>query len=91
LTRATTILAAGFFLTSILLTMLQTYGKKPVSILDTSPPAATAPATPGQPAAPAAPAAGGDTVLDQLKQREGGGAAPAQPAPANGPQVPLPQ
>ena len=92
LTRATTVLAAGFFLTSILLTMLQTYGKKPVSILDTAPPAATAPATPGQPGAPAAPAAGGDTtVLDQLKQREGGGAAPAPQAPANGPQVPLPQ
>jgi preprotein translocase subunit SecG len=94
LTRATTILAAAFFLTSILLTMLQTYGKKPVSILDTAPPGAAAPATPGQPGAPAAPASGGgDTVLDQLRQREGGGgAAPAQPpAPANGPQVPLPQ
>jgi preprotein translocase subunit SecG len=93
LTRATTILAAGFFLTSILLTMLQTYGKKPVSILDTAPASTSAPATPGQPGAPAAPAAGGgDTVLDQLKAREGGGAAPAQPAaPANGPQVPLPQ
>jgi preprotein translocase subunit SecG len=90
LTRATTILAAAFFLTSILLTMLQTYGKKPVSILDTAPPGAAAPAVPGQPGAPAAPAAGGDTVLDQLKQREGGAPTPAQP-PANGPQVPLPQ
>jgi preprotein translocase subunit SecG len=95
LTRATTILAAAFFLTSILLTMLQTYGRKPVSILDTALPGATAPASaPAQPGAPPAPApAGGDTILDQLKKIEGGGApAPGQPqAPANGPQVPLPQ
>ncbi|MFI5015680.1 MAG: preprotein translocase subunit SecG [Hyphomicrobiales bacterium] len=93
LTRATTVLAAGFFLTSILLTMLQTYGKKPASILDTSPAAVTTPA-PGQPAAPAGAPAGGQTVLDQLKQmQEGGGATPqpGRPAPASGPQVPLPQ
>jgi preprotein translocase subunit SecG len=92
LTRATTILAAAFFLTSILLTMMQTYGRKPVSIIDTAPPGVTTPA-PGQPSAPAAPApAGGDTVLDQLKRMQDGGAAPqpAQP-PAGGPQVPLPQ
>ena len=49
LTRATTILAAAFFLTSILLTMLQTYGHKPSSILDTAPAATSAP-VPGQPA-----------------------------------------
>jgi preprotein translocase subunit SecG len=92
LTRATTILAAAFFLTSILLTMMQTYGRKPVSIIDTAPPGVTTPA-PGQPAAPAAPApAGGDTVLDQLKQMQDGGAAPQPaPPPAGGPQVPLPQ
>jgi preprotein translocase subunit SecG len=92
LTRATTILAAGFFLTSILLTMLQTYGRKPTSILNTAPAAVTTPATPGQPAsAPGTPA--GQTVLDQLKQLQdnGGTAPPGQPAPANGPQVPLPK
>ncbi|MBV9519475.1 MAG: preprotein translocase subunit SecG [Hyphomicrobiales bacterium] len=93
LTRATTILAAAFFLTSILLTMLQTYGKKPVSILDTAPATATSQA-PGQPAAPAG-APAGQTVLDQLKQLQNNSAAPA-PAPGqtpgqNGPQVPLPQ
>jgi preprotein translocase subunit SecG len=92
LTRATTVLAAAFFLTSILLTMLQTYGKKPVSILDTAPAAATTPA-PGQPAAPGGAPAGGQTVLDQLKQLQNSNASPqpGQPAPANGPQVPLPQ
>jgi preprotein translocase subunit SecG len=89
LTRATTVLAAAFFLTSILLTMLQTYGRKPVSILDAAPAGVTSPA-PGQPAAPGAPA-GGQTVLDQLKQLQNNGASPGQPAPANGPQVPLPQ
>jgi preprotein translocase subunit SecG len=88
LTRATTILAAAFFLTSILLTMLQTYGKPPASILNTSQAGATAPA-PGQPVSPAA----DQTVLDQLKQIQGGAASPqpGQPAPANSPQVPLPQ
>ncbi len=92
LTRATTFLAAAFFLTSILLTMLQTYGKKPASILDTAPAGVTTPApapASGQPGAPAAPApaGGGDTVLDQLKKQEGG----AGPAAPSGPQVPLPQ
>src|SRR6516165_10687378 len=82
LTRATTILAAAFFLTSILLTMLQTYGHKPSSILDTAPAATSAPA-PGQPASTNAPAAGGTTVYDQLKQHEGGDTQPAPAAPAN--------
>ena len=90
LTRATTILTAAFFLTSILLTMLQTYGHKPSSILDTAPAATSAP-VPGQPASTNAPAAGGTTVYDQLKQHEGGDTQPAPAAPANGPQVPLPK
>jgi preprotein translocase subunit SecG len=92
LTRATTVLAAAFFLTSILLTMLQTYGRKPVSILDTAPAGVTSPA-PGQPAGAGGAPAGGQTVLDQLKQLQNNNASPqpAQPAPANGPQVPLPQ
>jgi preprotein translocase subunit SecG len=91
LTRATTILAAAFFLTSILLTMLQTYGRKPASILETAPAGITTPA-PGQPPAPAGAPAGGQSLLDQLRQQDGGAAPPGgQPAPANGPQVPLPQ
>ena len=92
LTRATTILAAAFFLTSILLTMLQTYGRKPVSILDGAPAGVTTPA-PGQPAAASGAPANGQTVLDQLKQLQDNAAAPAPgqaPAP-NGPQVPLPK
>jgi preprotein translocase subunit SecG len=97
LTRATTVLAAAFFVTSILLTLMQTYGGKPTSILDSAPakpPAATQPAT-GQPPA-GTPPGGGPTVLDQLKQMQDGKPAapapgqPAQPAPS-GPQVPLPK
>src|SRR5258708_35385294 len=53
LTRATTILAAGFFLTTILLTMLQPYGRKPTSIVHAAPAAVTTPATPVQPASAA--------------------------------------
>ena len=83
LTRATTILAAAFFLTSILLTMLQTYGRRPASLIDTAPPSAAAPAQPG---APAAPAGGRRYAARPLKKQEGGAAPPAQPpAPANGP------
>jgi preprotein translocase subunit SecG len=93
LTRATTILAAAFFVTSILLTMLQTYGRKPVSILDGAPAGVTTPA-PGQPAAAGGAPANGQTVLDQLKQLQDNNASAPSPgqAPApNGPQVPLPQ
>ena len=93
LTRATTILAAAFFLTSILLTMLQTYGRKPVSILDGAPAGVTTPA-PGQPAAAGGAPANGQTVLDQLKQLQDNNAsapAPGQAPAPNGPQVPLPQ
>jgi preprotein translocase subunit SecG len=93
LTRATTILAAAFFLTSILLTMLQTYGRKPVSILDGAPAGVTTPA-PGQPAGAGGAPANGQTVLDQLKQLQNDNAsapAPGQAPAPNGPQVPLPQ
>ncbi|MBV8765525.1 MAG: preprotein translocase subunit SecG [Hyphomicrobiales bacterium] len=91
LTRATTILAAAFFATSILLTMLQTYGKKPTSILSSTPAGVTTPA-PGQPAPAGGAPASDQTVLDQLKQLQNnnGGAGRQGPAP-NGPQVPPPQ
>lgn len=92
LTRATTILAAAFFVTSILLTMLQTYGKKPASILTGAPAGITTPA-PGQPAPAGNAPANDQTVLDQLKQLQNNnaGAAPGQAPAPTGPQVPLPQ
>ncbi|MEA2859592.1 MAG: preprotein translocase subunit SecG [Methylobacteriaceae bacterium] len=77
LTRATAILAAIFFVTSIALTVLASYGRAPKSIFEgVTPPGPTAPA--GQPAS-------GGGVLDQLKQLQqspaGPPAAPAAPEP----------
>ncbi len=58
LSRTTAVLAAGFFLTSLVLSWLATYDRKPSSII---------PATQSQPGdAPAAPSGGG--VLDSLKK-----------------------
>ncbi|MCP8938192.1 preprotein translocase subunit SecG [Alsobacter sp. SYSU M60028] len=75
LTRATAVLAAIFFTTSLVLAILAGVNRAPKSILDTAAPSA------GAPAAPAAPASGG--VLDQLRQLEnqgqGGTPAPKQP------------
>jgi preprotein translocase subunit SecG len=82
LTRATGILAALFFATSLVLSMLAGYERKPHSILDSS----GTPAVPGAPATPVAPTGGG--LLDTLK---GGGApqqAPAAPQAPSGPAVP---
>jgi preprotein translocase subunit SecG len=76
LTRATGILAAMFFATSLFLSILAGYDRKGRSILDSG-----APATPS---APSAPGSGG--VLDQLR----GGTPPAPQAPG-GPQVPQSQ
>ena len=58
LTRATGILAALFFATSLFLSILASFDRKPRSILDSG-------GTPAAPAAPAVPGAGGG-VLDQL-------------------------
>src|SRR5438309_503821 len=63
LTRATAILAALFFATSLALTLLANYNRAPKSIIDTVPNA------PGQ-TAPAPAAVPGSTPLDQLKKLE---------------------
>jgi preprotein translocase subunit SecG len=68
LTRATAVLAAIFFVTSIALTVIASYGRAPKSILEgVTPPGPTAPV--GQPAS-------GGGVLDQLKQLQQTPAAP---------------
>ena len=56
LTRATAILAAGFFVTSLTLAIIANSGREKGSILDQAPPAAVeeAPATPAEPSAPVA-------------------------------------
>jgi preprotein translocase subunit SecG len=89
LTRTTAFLAAGFFVTSLLLSWIAGFERKPSSIIHTGAPASQE--TPGAP--PAAPplSGGGGGVLDLLKKGAGGNTAPA-PAPApSGPQVPQSQ
>jgi len=81
LTRATAILAGVFFVTSLALSMLAGYDRKPTSILNTGAPV---PTPPGVPQAPPA-AGGGGGVLDQLRRQS------EQPAAPQGPQVPRSQ
>jgi preprotein translocase subunit SecG len=102
LTRATAILAAGFFATSLLLSIMARYGEKPTDILDRVPGATQGQGNGvldqlgGQPAAPAAPAEDGaqpavPATGDPAAPATGGAAAPAagnSPAPATGTQVP---
>jgi preprotein translocase subunit SecG len=80
LTKTTAGLAAAFFATSLLLTLLATRPSTSRSIFDTpaSAPAKSGPAAPGsEPGQPAAPAPGRGGILDKL-----------QPAQPSGPRVP---
>ncbi|WP_296746011.1 preprotein translocase subunit SecG [Mesorhizobium sp.] len=79
LTRATAILAAAFFVTSLALSVLARYGEKPIDILDRAPASTTDNA--------------GKGVLNQLPGSSGpvapaGGKAPAAPAGAAAPAAP---
>jgi preprotein translocase subunit SecG len=89
LTRATAILAAAFFATSLLLSILARYGDKPTDILDRAP--ATENSVPGggvldqlpgtvAPSAPASPNGGAAAPAPA----DGATTAPAAPAPAGG-------
>ena len=81
LSRTTAILAALFFATSLILSIIAGFDRKPRSILDGS-----APAVPSAPGAPSAPLGGtGGGVLDRLQ------GPPATPQPPAGPQVPRSQ
>jgi preprotein translocase subunit SecG len=85
LTRATAILAALFFLTSLGLSILAGIDRKPRSIINT-----TTPASQQQPGAPPAPLGEGGGVLDALR-KQGQQQAPAAPsAPTSAPEAPAP-
>ena len=78
LTRATAMLAAAFFTTSISLTLLARHNAQQGSAFDAAKPAAGAPATPGTPAdAPKAPEGRGG-ILDKIQPPSAPGPAPGQ-------------
>jgi preprotein translocase subunit SecG len=83
LTRTTAILAMGFFITSLLLSILAGLDRKPRSII------APAGGTPTAPA-PGEPLNQGGGLLDTLRGGEQAPAAPSAPAPTE-PQVPRSQ
>jgi preprotein translocase subunit SecG len=85
LSRATAILGALFFATSLIMSIIAGWSRAPRSIIDTTAPSSTsAPAGKTTPAQPA-------NLLDQLKQMEQqkGAAEPAPAAP--GPTAPAPE
>jgi preprotein translocase subunit SecG len=88
LTRATAFLAAGFFATSLVLSIMAGWHRNPTSILQPASSGPTAPG-PGDAGSPIAPGGGGG-LLDQLRQQEAP-AAPAAPAAPSGPQAPQSQ
>lgn len=77
LTRATALLAVGFFITSLALSLLAGRGREPVSLIPGSAPAQQAPA-PGAPPPVTPLNSGSNGLLNQL----GGGNAPQANAPA---------
>ena len=83
LTRTTAVLAVGFFITSLLLSWIASYDRKPSSILGTPPTTQSQPAGGATPITP--PTSGG--VLDTLKKVD---EQQGQPAPT-GPQAPRSQ
>jgi preprotein translocase subunit SecG len=84
LTRTTAVLAVGFFLTSLLLSWLASYDRKPSSIIGNAPASQSQPAAPGTPAPPLSQGGG---LLDSLKKAD---EQQNQPAPA-APQAPRSQ
>jgi preprotein translocase subunit SecG len=84
LTRTTAILAGLFFLTSLVLSILASYDRKPSSIIQGG---GAAPIQAPGPGGPPAPLSTGGGVLNQLQQQS----APATPAAPSGPQVPRSQ
>jgi preprotein translocase subunit SecG len=75
LTRTTGFLAAGFFVTSLALSWLASYDRKPASVINQIPASQT------QPGTPAPPVSEGGGLLDTLKQQDQQQSQPAVPEP----------
>jgi preprotein translocase subunit SecG len=86
LTRTTGVLAVGFFITSLLLSWLASYDRKPSSIIDANP-ASQSQSQPAGPATPISPPSSGG-ILDSLKKADE--LQRNQPVPS-GPQAPQSQ
>jgi preprotein translocase subunit SecG len=84
LTRTTAILAFGFFATSLFLSWLASYDRKPASIINTSPAPISQPGS-----ATPVPPSGGGGLLDDLQKMDQQKPDPAQPPSA--PQAPRSQ
>ena len=84
LSRTTAVLAVGFFLTSLVLSWLASYDRKPSSIITSDPASQSQPAGPVTPISP--PSSGG--ILDSLKKSDE--RQQNQPQPS-GPQAPRSQ
>jgi preprotein translocase subunit SecG len=84
LTRTTAVLAVGFFVTSLFLSWIASYDRKPSSIIGATPASQSQPAGGAAPVAP--PTSGG--ILDSLKKADE--QQQNQPAPS-GPQAPRSQ
>jgi preprotein translocase subunit SecG len=85
LTRTTAVLAVGFFITSLFLSWIASYDRKPSSIIGGTPASQSQPAGPAAPAPPLSPGGG---ILDSLKKADE--QQQNQPAPS-GPQAPRSQ
>jgi preprotein translocase subunit SecG len=87
LSRTTALLAVGFFVTSLTLSWLASFDRKPTSIINTGGGSTTQEAPGAPPAPPLSP--GGNGILNQLGggNPPASGSAPPTPAPS-GPQVP---
>jgi preprotein translocase subunit SecG len=83
LTRTTAMLAAGFFVTSLVLSWLAGFQRHPASIINSGG-SETSREVPGAPPVP--PVGQNGSLLDQLQR--GIPSAPAAPGPAPGPEVP---
>ena len=82
LTRTTAVLAFGFFLTSLALSWIASYDRRPSSVITTS-----SQSQPANGATPVAPPSSGGGLLDSLKKSD---EQQNQPAPS-GPQAPQSQ